>query len=185
MRLLAVTCDIAAAESQPVVTLESVFTDCRKRHWPAVSSVLLTGLRALGLGFAVGGRASAGLTALSLSSGSSDPAWLRSTPARVLTGLSSVGEAIGDQLPSAPSRLEGPGLASRLLVGAGSGALVARRYQAPVVLGGVLGLAGSFAGSHLGARWRREATSAFGHDRPGALIEDAVVVAIAAAATRL
>ncbi|MCW2526621.1 MAG: hypothetical protein JWM76_1481 [Pseudonocardiales bacterium] len=141
--------------------------------------------RSAALGLAVGGRASAGFAALTASASKSDPDWLRSRPALFGSAAMSVGEAIGDKLPKTPSRLEPGGVVSRLVVGALAGGLLGRRHGASVLIGGAAGMAGAFAGTHAGARWRALAsTRRGGPDLPGALAEDAVVAGLAYAAVR-
>ena len=132
----------------------------------------------------MGGRASAALAALSLTSTTTDPDWLQARPTLLLSLAMAAGETVGDQLPKTPSRLEPAGIGSRLVLGALGGGLLARRYRGPVPLGVAVGAAGALAGSRLGARFRATAAAKFGNDHPGATIEDGLVVALAAAATR-
>jgi uncharacterized membrane protein len=82
-------------------------------------------------------------------------AFMGSTAAVVVFTLLALGELVGDKLPSTPSRLKPPGLISRVVLGALSGAAVAAAAQS-LALGGVLGavggIAGAFAGYHTRAR---------------------------------
>ncbi len=137
----------------------------------------LTGvlLRATALGLASGGRSSSGLSALALRGPLPVP--LPLTPRAVPWAVG--GELLTDKLPVAPSRLSPPVLASRVAAGALCGLVVARRAGAPPGVPVVAaGLAAAVA-SALGVRWR----AAHPGVRP-ALVEDAVSLALAAAAAR-
>ncbi len=140
-------------------------------------------LRAALLGLATGGRSTAGLTALAVTVTSSRGGSPLTNPwtgrAAVVAGL---GEAVVDKLPQTPSRLRPVVLGPRLAFGAVSGAILAHRAgggRATSVLAATAGLAGAAAGSWLGVSWRGRASSRFGADLPGALIEDAVVLGTA------
>lgn len=82
--------------------------------------------------------------------------FMGSTAAVVVFTLLALGELVGDKLPSTPSRLKPPGLISRVVLGALSGAAVAASAAQSLALGGVLGavggIAGAFAGYHTRAR---------------------------------
>lgn len=140
---------------------------------PARSGSLL--LRAVALGLAAGGRATLGIAAPVVARGP--------LAARVLLGLAVVGELVGDKLPQTPDRTEPGSLAGRALSGAIGGAVIARRAGRRPVPAAVLGGAAALAGSYLGIGWRR---SADGHlpAVPAALIEDMVVLGLAAWAVR-
>ena len=130
--------------------------------------------RAALLGLATGGRSTSGLAALALANppaGALGGRW-----ARGLSAAAAVAEFVGDKLPQTPSRLEPPGLAPRLGLGAVTAAVLSHREggsRKQAVLAGALGLLGATAGSRLGASWRQLAARRFGRDLPGALIEDA------------
>jgi uncharacterized membrane protein len=141
-------------------------------------------VRCAALGLATGSRASAALTALTWSASRCDPAWLTHPVTRAVALAASAGESVGDQLPSAPSRLEPVGLAPRLVLGAIAGAVLARRYQASMRTGAAIAVVGAVSGAFGGARFRALAASKFGSDHPGAVLEDAVVVGLGAFATR-
>jgi uncharacterized membrane protein len=134
-------------------------------------------LRAVALGAASGSRSTAGITAVALTSGIDDRGAvaprLGSRTGGVITGLLAVGELIGDKLPSTPSRLAGPGLVPRLVLGATSAATMARRDGHDGRLPLLIGLAGAGAAAVLGVRLRAAAAQRFGSDRPGAVAEDA------------
>jgi uncharacterized membrane protein len=136
------------------------------------------------LGLATGGRASAALTALTWSAGRRDPSWLSHPATKALASAMSAGESVGDQLPSAPSRLTPAGLAPRLVLAAGAGALLARRHRGSPWTGAAVALAGAGAGAVVGVRFRALAAAKLGSDHPGAVVEDAVVVGLGAYAGR-
>ena len=87
-------------------------------------------------------------------------------------------ELVTDQLPSTPSRKVPSQFAARLLTGGLSGAAVGYGIGAPLP-GLVLGLVGAVVGIYGGAALRARLASAFGNDRPAALIEDAVAIVLA------
>ena len=131
--------------------------------------------RAALLGLATGARSTSGLAALALSRPASAGA-LGNRWVRRLVGAAAAGEFVGDKLPQTPSRLQPEGLAPRLVLGAVTGTVLARREGSSrnrALQAGALGLLGATVGSRLGVSWRRRATQRFGRDAPGALIEDA------------
>lgn len=147
-------------------------------------------LRALLLGFATGSRSSYGLAALTLTAPppvTETPLVehaLGTRPAKILAALAAAGETTGDKLPQTPSRLDPPGLAARLVAGAGAGALVARREHAAPAVPAVVGLGGALATSYAGAWFRAAAARWFGHDAWGAVIEDGVAATFAVLGVR-
>jgi uncharacterized membrane protein len=76
-------------------------------------------------------------------------------------------------------------LASRALTGALSGYTLAQRRRVPVILPTLVGAAAAVAGSFIGVKWRRYAADRGWPDLPAALAEDAVVLGLAALASRL
>jgi uncharacterized membrane protein len=137
-------------------------------------------LRAALLGLATGGRSTVGITALALIAPRTG-GWLANRWVARATGLASLVELTGDKLPQMHSRFAPPGLASRLVGGAASGALLARRSgrSGSMVAAVLLGLAGAVAGALLGSRWRALAARRFGTDWPGAVLEDVASLAVA------
>lgn len=99
--------------------------------------------------------------------------------------VAALGELVADTLPRAPSRLERAGLGARVVTGAVSGGLLARPGPGPVLVAAVVGAAAAVAGAHAGATWRGRASTRLGHDAPGALAEDLVVLGLAWAAARV
>ena len=106
--------------------------------------------------------------------------------ARVATLVAAAGEIIGDKLTRTPSRLSPAPLTARILAGAGSAAslTVASKRPPAIVLSALIGAAGGYLGSRLGAAFRGMATKQFGKDLPGALVEDAATYTAAFALTR-
>ncbi len=150
--------------------------------------------RCVALGLATGARASAPLTALTWTAGKGDPAWLGHPATKAVASALSAGESIGDQLPSAPSRLEPAGIAPRLVLGTAAGALLARRHRGSLHrgslhrgslwTGAVIGVVAAGVGAVAGARFRAWAAAKLGSDHPGAVVEDAIVVGLSAYAGR-
>ncbi|MCW2621082.1 MAG: hypothetical protein JWL64_684 [Frankiales bacterium] len=141
-------------------------------------------LRSLTLGLVSGGRSTVGIAALTWSGASQGrlhrPAAVLALPAaRPAMTIAVAGELVADTLPQTPSRLDPPGLQIRVLAGAVCGAVLAQRCRRAALLPAVVGAAGAYAGSRLGAAVRTA--------RPGlttALAEDAVVHTAAWATTR-
>ncbi len=143
-------------------------------------------------GAASGSRSFTGLAALILTT----PGDAKQQPDRTLArpwvkavaGLAAAGEISADKLPNAPSRLDPPGLASRLAGAAAAGAIIARRTgdDSPAQVAGCVAasVGAAVATAWLGSRWRSWAGSRFGHDWIGAVMEDATAVSLATAAAR-
>ena len=86
-----------------------------------------------------------------------------------------VGELITDQLPSTPSRTVPIQFGTRLLCGAVCGAAIG--VAAGSWIGGaVAGVIGAAIGTFGGRAFRAKLATAFGHDWPAALIEDALAI---------
>ena len=132
---------------------------------------VIAGLRAMTAPAAVSWAAFLGLLNL-------EGTWLaflgyRFTP-WIMTVLA-IGELIGDQLPTTPSRKTPLPFATRIIVGGLCGAAIAA--QGGSFLGGfVAGAVGGIIGTLGGAEGRARLAAAFGRDRPAALIEDAVAI---------
>ena len=88
------------------------------------------------------------------------------------------GELIADKLPQVGDRIDPGPLVGRACMGALVGGAIAREEGGEVVLGGVVGALTAVAAAHLAYRVRRRL---FGANPIGGLLEDAVVVAAAAA----
>ncbi len=89
--------------------------------------------------------------------------------------LLAIGEFIGDQLPSTPSRTVPMQFGARLLSGAICGAAIGSSHGA--MLGGLLaGIAGAVIGTLGGHAFRRRLAAVLKKDLPAALIEDAIAI---------
>lgn len=92
--------------------------------------------------------------------------------------LFALGELVTDQLPSTPSRTVPIQFGTRILTGGLSGAAIG--HAGGSLTGGLLaGVVGAIIGTLGGRAWRARLASAFGRDRPAALIEDVVAIASA------
>jgi uncharacterized membrane protein len=80
--------------------------------------------------------------------------FLGSTAAVVVFTLFAVVELFADQLPSAPSRTEPPGLIARIVLGALCGSAIAVSGAQSLAIGAVLGAVGGIAGAFGGYQAR-------------------------------
>lgn len=133
-----------------------------------------TSLRPFVLGFAAGGRSTAGLAALALTT----PSPHRTL--RIAVAVGAGGELVVDKLPMTPSRLEPPGLIGRGVLGTAAAVGLARRRGESQVAAALLGLAGVAAGTATGAFWRAQAHHLRLVDFYAGLGEDLAVAALAA-----
>jgi uncharacterized membrane protein len=145
-------------------------------------------LRAAALGLACGGRSVIGLAAVATRTPSSSAAgWplraLASSRGRRASQLSLLGELVADKLPATPSRLKLPALLVRIGTGAMSSYLLASRFRTPPAVPVLVGAVTAALGSALGARWRAMAAARGWPDLPAALLEDMVIMGLAAGAT--
>ena len=89
--------------------------------------------------------------------------------------LLALGEFVGDQLPSTPSRTVPMQFGARLVSGAICGAAIGSPHNA--MLGGLLaGVVGAVIGTLGGHAFRRSLAAWFKKDPPAAFIEDAIAV---------
>lgn len=146
-------------------------------------------VRSAALGLATGGRSSVAFAVpVVVATRGRDDAPSRAL--RAIARAAVLGEVVADKLPVTPSRLGSPQLAVRLVAGAaGALALAVVERRGPVAVGGapVVGALGVFVGSVVGASWREQAAAsgvaALQPDLRAALVEDAAVLATAAALT--
>jgi len=155
-------------------------------------------------GAATGARSFTGLAALTLATrpgASTQPDRALGRPwVKVIAGLAGAQEYALDKLPSGPSRLAPPGLASRLAGAAGSGVIIARRDPGqpgepdgpgapatPAETGSCAAAAvtAALATAWLGLHWRGWAAAQFGHAWIGAVLEDLTTLALAATAVTI
>jgi uncharacterized membrane protein len=95
----------------------------------------------------------------------------------ILTVLA-LGELVGDQLPTTPSRTVPIQFATRILTGGLSGASIGVAGDS-LVSGLVAGMIGAVIGTLGGRAARGQLAAAFGSDRPAAFLEDAVAIGAA------
>ena len=89
--------------------------------------------------------------------------------------LLALGEFVGDQLPSTPSRTVPVQFGARLLSGAICGAAIGTPHGA--VLGGLLaGVVGAVIGTLGGHASRQHLAAALKKDPPAAFVEDAIAI---------
>jgi uncharacterized membrane protein len=107
-----------------------------------------------------------------------DGSWLAFLGHRVtpwILTLLALGEFVGDQLPSTPSRKVPMQFAARIVSGAVSGAAIGT-HGGMLFAGAVAGAVGAVIGTLGGAAARARLAAGFGKDRPAAFLEDAVAV---------
>jgi uncharacterized membrane protein len=90
----------------------------------------------------------------------------------ILTAMA-LGELVGDQLPTTPSRTVPIQFGTRLVTGALSGAAIGASGGA-LVMGLIAGVVGAIIGTLGGRALRGRLAAALGSDRPAAVIEDAI-----------
>ena len=125
--------------------------------------------KTLAIGTLTGMRSMAGAAALAAQRGG---------PLARLVGLLAAGEMAADKTSLVGNRIDPLPLAGRAAIGAVVGGLVAREYNENIVLGGAIGAATAVVTAHLAyqARKRLPVSNAL-----GGVIEDAIVVSLAAA----
>jgi uncharacterized membrane protein len=89
--------------------------------------------------------------------------------------LLALGEFVGDQLPSTPSRKVPMQFAARIVSGAVSGAAIGT-HGGMLFTGAAAGAVGAVIGTLGGAAARARLAAGFGKDRPAAFLEDAIAV---------
>ena len=100
-------------------------------------------------------------------------------------GLLTVGELIGDKLPSTPNRTEPLGLGARIVSGAVCGGSVCSTGKKSVPLGIALGALTAVAAAYAGQNIRRAAAEqADVHSSIVGAVEDMIAIRIGAAALR-
>jgi hypothetical protein len=160
------------AAVQGVLSAVPVAREQRDLRTPAPPGLVL---RSAVLGLATGGRSSLAVAGPVLT----DP---RSRGVTRLGALAAVaGELVADKQPGVPARTSAQSLPVRLLGGAGAAGRLAARQGANGAAPVTAGLLGALGGSFGGLAWRRWAGARV-PDRQAALAEDAVAIALAAAA---
>jgi len=105
-------------------------------------------------------------------------AFLGTAPAAWGLTVLALGEWITDQLPTTPSRTVPVQFGARLFTGGFSGAAIGLAHGTPLA-GLAAGLVGAVIGTFGGRAARGALASAFGSDRPAAILEDAAAIALA------
>lgn len=95
----------------------------------------------------------------------------------LILSVLALGEFVTDQLPSTPSRKLPLQFGGRIVSGAFSGAVLGA-LSGSTLVGLVLGGIGAVVGTLGGASLRGRMATAFGSDRPAALIEDAAAIVL-------
>jgi uncharacterized membrane protein len=134
------------------------------------------------LGAASGLRGQLGLATVVARSDPSLPPLFRQPWTRRVLVAAAAGELVADKLPTTPSRLEPPGLAGRLVLGALAAGLFAQTRQAPWLPAGAIGASCAIVAAKIGhdvrARLGRHAP-----DPAIAVVEDALALGLAATGT--
>jgi uncharacterized membrane protein len=103
--------------------------------------------------------------------------FMGSSPAVIIFSLLAVAELVADKLPTTPSRTQGPGLLARVVLGSLSGAALALSGKQSIVAGIILGGLGGFVGAFAGYEIRRRLVQALKvPDLVIAILEDAVAI---------
>ena len=89
--------------------------------------------------------------------------------------LLALAELVTDQLPTTPSRKALVPFGARIVSGALSGAAIGAS-RGSLLTGLIAGILGAVIGTMGGYAFRARLASAFGRDRPAALIEDAIAI---------
>jgi uncharacterized membrane protein len=92
--------------------------------------------------------------------------------------VAAAAELVTDQLPSTPSRMVPVQFGTRVVTGAIAGAALGIPSGGWIV-GLVAGAVGAVIGTYGGAAARSQLAKSFGNDRPAAIVEDLVAVAVA------
>ena len=94
--------------------------------------------------------------------------------------LLAIGELVTDQLSSTPSRKMPVPFGTRIVMGGVCGAALTAGAGS-MLFGATFGIAGAVAGTLGGYALRARMATAFGRDRPAALLEDVIAIGIAVA----
>jgi uncharacterized membrane protein len=135
--------------------------------------------RAAALGAATGMRATVALAALILRRNDGLPAALRHPAARPAAALADAGELVADKLPKTPSRLEPPGLASRVVSASLAAAVLARSGRQRPIPAMAVASAAAVAAAKL-CHDGRAALARHLPDPAVAVAEDALAIGLAA-----
>jgi uncharacterized membrane protein len=134
------------------------------------------------LGAASGARGSLGVATVVARSDPSLPAIFRQPWTRRLLVGAVAGELVADKLPTMPSRLEPPGIAGRLVLGALAASLFAQTRQAAWLPAAAIGASSAAASAKVGHDVRARLAQ-HAPDPAVAVVEDALALGMAAAGT--
>jgi len=132
------------------------------------------------LGAASGLRAQLGVATLVARSDPSLPRIFRQPWTRRLLVAAAAGELVVDKLPTTPSRLEPPGIASRLVMGALAAGLFAQTRQAPWPAAAAIGASSAAIAAKIGHDVRARLAQ-HAPDAAVAVVEDELALGLAAA----
>jgi uncharacterized membrane protein len=104
--------------------------------------------------------------------------WTGMLVSAIVFTVLALGEYVGDTLPTTPNRTAPGPLAARLVFGALAGSMAARGTLEPYAGGVIFGVLGVLIGAFGGIRLRLYLAKLVGHDRPVALAESALALAI-------
>jgi len=136
------------------------------------------------LGAATGIRSTAGLATLALGPPTTHARGTRSRLLRGALGAAFLAEVLADKLVTLPSRIDASPLAGRALLGAAAAAAAARRTAESKLAAAVVGSATAVGTAWLATAGRSAARGRGVPDVLPALVEDATVIALGAAARR-
>ena len=137
-------------------------------------------VRSMLLGAASGARSQLGVATVVARSDPSLPPIFRQPWTRRLLVAAAAGELVGDKLPATPSRLEPPGIAGRLALGALAAGLFARTRRAPWLPAAAIGASSAAVSAKIGHDVRARLAQ-HAPDPAVAVVEDALAVGLAAA----
>ena len=130
------------------------------------------------LGAASGLRSQIGVAVIAIRSDPSLPPILRNPWTRRVLVAGAVGELIADKLPTTPSRLEPPGLAGRLVLGALAAGLFAQTRRAPWLPASGIGAASAIVAANIGHDLRAQLAERV-PDPAVAVVEDTIALSLA------
>jgi uncharacterized membrane protein len=132
------------------------------------------------LGAASGARSLLGVATVVARSDASLPPIFRQPWTRRLLVAAAAGELVADKLPTTPSRLEPPGIAGRLALGALAAGLSAQTRKAPWLAAAAIGASSAAVSAKVGHDVRARLAQ-HAPDPAVAVVEDALAVGLAAA----
>jgi uncharacterized membrane protein len=130
------------------------------------------------LGAAAGARSQLGVATVVARSDPSLPPIFRQPWTRRLLVAAAVGELVGDKLPNTPSRLEPPGIAGRLVLGALAAGLFAQTRRASWLPAAGIGAASAIVAAKIGHDVRARLAQHV-PDPAVAVVEDALAFGLA------